>query len=132
MRKAGAEVTYDLLPTVLGDASQLIRLFQNLIGNAIKFRSREPLKIHVSARHRGDEWIFSVRDTGIGIDQKQVERIFVIFQRLHSRQEYPGTGIGLAICKRIVEQHGGRIWVESELQKGSTFRFTIPYKEISA
>ena len=132
IEESGAEVTYDSLPTVLGDASQLTRLFQNLIGNAIKFRSQEPLTIHISARREEAEWIFSVRDTGIGIDQTQVERIFVIFQRLHSRQSYPGTGIGLAICKRIVEQHGGRIWVESELQKGSTFYFTLPYKEVSA
>ena len=129
IEESGAKVTYDLLPTVMGDDAQLIRLFQNLIGNAIKFRSLEPLKIHVSAKSEGDEWIFSVRDTGIGIDPKQAERIFVIFQRLHTRQEYPGSGIGLAICKRIVERHGGRIWVDSKPGTGATFYFTIPERQ---
>jgi PAS domain S-box-containing protein len=129
LEESGAAVTYDLLPTVMGDEAQLIRLFQNLIGNAIKFHSMEPIKIHVSAKREGDEWIFSVKDTGIGIDPKQAERIFIIFQRLHTRQDYPGTGIGLAICKRIVERHGGRIWVESELGTGATFYFTIPERQ---
>ena len=126
IEESGAEVTYDLLPTVKGDEAQLSRVFQNLISNAIKFRSQEPLKIHISARRKKDEWIFTMRDTGIGIDPKQSERIFVMFQRLHTRAEYPGTGIGLAMCRKIVERHGGRIWVESELGKGSTFYFTIP------
>jgi light-regulated signal transduction histidine kinase (bacteriophytochrome) len=121
-----AEVTYDLLPIIMGDEAQLSRLFQNLISNAIKFHSHEPLKIHISAHRKEDEWRFSIRDTGIGIDLKQSQRIFVIFQRLHTRAEYPGTGIGLAICKKIVERHNGRIWVESEPGKGSTFHFTIP------
>jgi light-regulated signal transduction histidine kinase (bacteriophytochrome) len=121
-----AEVTYDLLPIVMGDEAQLSRLFQNLISNPIKFHSHEPLKIHISAHRKEDEWRFSIRDTGIGIDPKQSQRIFVIFQRLHTRAEYPGTGIGLAICKKIVERHNGRIWVESEPGKGSTFYFTIP------
>ena len=129
IEESGAAVTHDLLPTVMGDDAQLIRLFQNLIGNAIKFRSLEPVKIHVSAKREGDEWIFSVLDTGIGINPKQAERIFVIFERLHTRQEYSGTGIGLAICKRIVERHGGRIWVESEPGTGATFFFTIPEKQ---
>jgi PAS domain S-box-containing protein len=127
--ESGAIVTYDLLPTVMGNDAQLSRLFQNLIGNAIKFRGKEPLKIHLSAHREGDEWIFSIRDTGIGIAPEQAERIFLIFQRLHSRQEYPGTGIGLAICKRIVEQHGGRIWVESKPGTGAAFYFTIPEKQ---
>ncbi|MFA4919537.1 MAG: PAS domain S-box protein [Thermodesulfovibrionales bacterium] len=126
IEESGAEVTYDLLPVVMGDAAQLTRLYQNLIGNAVKFRSLEPLKIHIAVKRERNEWLFSIRDTGIGIDPKQAERIFVIFQRLHSRHEYPGTGIGLSICKRIVERHGGRIWLESEPEKGATFYFTIP------
>ena len=127
--ESGAEVTYDLLPTVMGDEAQLSRLFQNLIGNAIKFCGQEPLKIQISADRKEDEWIFSIRDTGIGIEIEQAERIFVIFQRLHTRAEYSGTGIGLAICKKIIESHGGRIWVESSLGKGSTFYFTIPDRQ---
>ena len=124
--KDGAVVTHDPLPTVMADNLQLVQLFQNLIGNAIKFHVEEPPRIHVSAEQKGNEWVFSVRDNGIGIDPQYAERIFVIFQRLHAREEYPGTGIGLAICKKIVERRGGRIWVESQPGTGSTFYFTIP------
>jgi chemotaxis family two-component system sensor kinase Cph1 len=114
------------LPTVMADGTQLMQLFQNLIGNAIKFRSQEQLKIQIGAERLEDAWLFSVRDNGIGIDPQFSDRIFVIFQRLHTRDEYPGTGMGLAICKKIIECHRGNIWVESELGKGATFYFTIP------
>jgi len=121
-----AVVTHDPLPTVMADRGQLGQLFQNLIGNAIKFRGEEPPQIHVSAEQRTGEWLFSVRDNGIGVGPQYAERIFVIFQRLHNREEYPGTGIGLAICKKIVERHGGRIWVVSHTGEGATFYFTLP------
>jgi signal transduction histidine kinase len=124
---SGAVVTSDPLPLVLADEIQLAQLFQNLIGNAIKFHGAIKPLIHVRAESNGTEWIFSVRDNGIGIDPQFAQRIFVIFQRLHSRHEYPGTGIGLAICKKIVERHGGRIWMESQLGQGTTFQFTLPY-----
>jgi signal transduction histidine kinase len=126
MKEADALVTHDSLPSVKADERQMTQLFQNLISNAIKFRGQQPPRIHVSATRRDDEWLFSVQDNGIGIDPQYADRIFVIFQRLHNRDEYSGTGIGLAICKKIVERHGGRIWVESEPGKGSTFFFTLP------
>lgn len=126
IQEAHAVVTHEELPTVMADASQLVQLFQNLVGNAIKFRGAEPPRVHVSAARQGTRWIFSMQDNGIGIDPSFAERIFVIFQRLHSRGEYPGTGIGLALCKKIVERHGGKIRVESELGKGANFLFTIP------
>jgi PAS domain S-box-containing protein len=124
--ESGALVTNDDLPTVVADPTQLLQLFQNLVGNAIKFRGPAPPRVHVSARDLGHEWIFTVQDNGIGIDPQYASRLFVIFQRLHTRQEYPGTGIGLALCRRVVERHGGRIWFESEPGKGSTFFFTFP------
>jgi chemotaxis family two-component system sensor kinase Cph1 len=117
---------------VMADPDQLGRLFQNLVGNALKFRGEEPPHIQVAARREERNWVFSVRDDGIGIDPKYKDRIFVIFQRLHTMETYPGTGIGLSICKKIVERHGGRIWVESEPEKGSTFCFTIPAKEVAS
>ena len=129
IEKNNAVVTYDTLPIVMSNSSQLIQLFQNLIGNAIKFRSQDSPEIHISAQLRDNEWLFSVKDNSIGIDSQYVERIFMIFQRLNSRSEYPGSGIGLSICKRIVERHGGRIWLKSQPGKGSIFYFTIPMKE---
>lgn len=123
--ESGATITHDPLPTVLGDATRLGQVVQNLIGNALKFRGLAPPQIHISAQWEGKQWRFSVRDNGIGIDPAQAGRLFQIFRRLHTRKEYPGTGIGLAICKKIVERHGGRIWVESEIGKGATFFFTL-------
>jgi len=123
---SGAQVTWGPLPEIMGDRSQLVQLVQNLIGNGLTYRGDQPPRIHVSVERRGTEWIFSVRDNGIGIDPKYREQIFEIFKRLHDQKEYPGTGIGLAVCRRVVNRHGGKIWVESELGHGSTFRFTIP------
>jgi chemotaxis family two-component system sensor kinase Cph1 len=121
-----ARITVDSLPAVMADGTQLMQVFQNLIGNALKFRTETPPEIHVSAQRLDKAWVFSVQDNGIGIDPQFFDRIFVIFQRLHTRDEYTGTGMGLAICKKIIDGHRGQIWVESELGHGSTFFFTIP------
>ncbi|MBD3338119.1 MAG: PAS domain-containing protein, partial [Candidatus Lokiarchaeota archaeon] len=123
-----AEITHDPLPTILADSSQIYQVLQNLISNSIKFRSEKPPKIHISAETTHNEWIFSIKDNGIGIDSKYFDRIFIAFQRLHSKTKYSGTGIGLAICKKIIKRHGGKIWIESEEGKGSTFFFSIPKK----
>jgi PAS domain S-box-containing protein len=123
---SSAVVHADSLPLVLGDEFQVGQLFQNLLSNALKFRNEESPWVHISAKRDGGQWVFAICDKGIGIESQYFERIFQMFQRLHTRQEYPGTGVGLAICKKIVEQHGGRIWVESELGKGATFLFTLP------
>jgi PAS domain S-box-containing protein len=124
VEETGAAVTRSPLPKIEVEPSQIVQIFHNLIGNALKFRGQEPPKVHVAARREGREWVFSVRDNGIGIDPAELEAVFAIFKRL--RTEVPGTGVGLAICKKIVERHGGRIWVESEPGRGSTFFFTIP------
>lgn len=126
IRESGAKVTYDELPALIAEPTLLVQLFQNLISNAIKFRSEKPPDVHVHAEQHDDEWVFAVRDNGLGIGPEYAQRIFVLFHRLHGRSAYPGTGIGLAICKRIVERHGGRIWVESEPGQGATFYFTLP------
>jgi PAS domain S-box-containing protein len=126
IRDTGAQVTCGDLPVVMGDRSQLVQLLQNLIDNGIKYHGPAPPRIHVLAEQSGNEWRFSVHDNGIGIDPKHKERIFEIFQRLHTQQAYPGTGIGLALCRRVVHRHGGRIWVDSHLGRGSVFTFTLP------
>jgi light-regulated signal transduction histidine kinase (bacteriophytochrome) len=117
------------LPTIVADESALGQVFQNLLSNAIKFRAGDPPRVEVSATHADDAWTFAVADSGIGVEPAHAERIFRIFQRLHTRDEYGGTGVGLAICKRIVERHGGRIWCESRPDGGTVFRFTIPDAE---
>ncbi len=128
IQETKARISVGSLPTVFADPVQLGQVFQNLISNAIKFRSAEVTEIQVDARQEKEEWIFSVKDNGIGIESKYFDKIFIIFRRLHSRDKYPGTGIGLATCKKIVERHGGRIWVESGPGNGSTFFFSIPVK----
>jgi len=126
VQESGAEVTHSGLPTLAADDTQLVQLFQNLIGNAIKFRRGPRPRVHVEAQPDDDAWQFSVSDDGIGIAPAHFERIFILFQRLHSRSQYDGTGIGLALCKKIVERHGGRIWVASTPGEGTVFRFTLP------
>ena len=122
------EITYDPLPTLLGDEQLMILLFQNLISNSIKYRREEIPKINISATKEENQYLFTVKDNGIGMSPEHLEKIFTIFQRLHTKDEYEGTGIGLAIAQKIVHQHAGEIWAESELGKGSTFYFTIPIK----
>jgi light-regulated signal transduction histidine kinase (bacteriophytochrome) len=130
IEESGALVTHDPLPAVLADDMQLIQLFQNLVGNAIKYQRPGVPRVHVSAARSGaKKWTFAVKDNGLGIDSQYFERIFGMFQRLHKREEFAGTGIGLAICKKIVERHGGSISVESEPGQGSTFRFTLDGSE---
>ncbi len=129
----GATITHDVLPTVSIDKPRFVQLFQNLIGNALKFTAPDrPPEVRIGCARQGNDWLFSVRDNGIGIEEQNFERVFELFQRLHSRSEYPGTGIGLAVCKKIVERHGGRLWLESEIGKGTTFHFTVPAERVGA
>jgi PAS domain S-box-containing protein len=128
IKETNAVITHDALPHIIADSMQMVQLLQNLIDNGIKFHSDKLPQIHIGAKQNENEWVFSVRDNGIGIDPQYFNRLFIIFQRLHSRDEYPGTGIGLAVCKRIVARHGGQIWVESEVGEGATFYFTIPIR----
>ena len=125
IEESGAQITHDPLPRVLADGRQLEQLFTNLLGNALKFRGGEAPRVHVDARRSGRHWVFAVQDNGIGLDPQYADRVFVMFQRLHARDEYPGTGVGLAICKKIVERHGGRISVKSTPGSGATFVFTL-------
>ena len=129
VKKSNAQVVRDALPRIKCNKVQLLHLFQNLIGNAIKYsRKEEAPRIEISAQAKDQAWIFSVKDNGIGIEEEYYDRIFEVFRRLHGRNEYPGTGIGLAICKKIVERNGGKIWVNSAVGQGSTFYFSIPEK----
>jgi len=129
LEDSGGEITHDPLPVVVADESQLVQLFQNLCGNALKFHGEPVPKIHVSCASRDEEYEISVQDNGIGIEPQYFERIFMVFQRLHDKGQYPGTGIGLAICKKVVDRHGGRIWVESAPGQGSCFHFTLPKRK---
>ena len=125
IEERNVKITYDALPSLFADATQLTQLFQNLIGNAIKFGASGHPSVHLAASEQPGSWSFEVTDNGIGIDPQYFERIFIIFQRLQPQGSYEGTGIGLAICKKIVERHGGRIWVESDIGKGAAFKFTL-------
>jgi light-regulated signal transduction histidine kinase (bacteriophytochrome) len=125
---SGATVTATDLPEVHADPQQMVQLMENLIGNAIKFRREEPPSVRITALHGSNEWIFAVQDNGIGIEKEYKDKVFQMFQRLHPRETFPGTGIGLAICKKVVERHGGRIWFESEPGEGTTFFFSLPEK----
>jgi light-regulated signal transduction histidine kinase (bacteriophytochrome) len=127
-RRSAAVITRDALPTLIADGVQVEQLFHHLVDNALKFQNGKRPRVHIGAEHRASEWVFFVRDNGIGIDPELADRIFLVFQRLHGRGEYAGTGMGLAICQRIVDRRGGRIWVESEPGKGSTFYFTMPQR----
>ncbi len=133
IKDSGASITHDPMPTLLVDRGQMVRLFQNLIGNAVKYRKPgQPTHVHISAEQRGSEWVISIRDNGIGFDPKYASTIFAPFKRLHTAEEYPGTGVGLAICRRIVQAQGGRIWAESVLGEGTTFSFTLPVEGSAA
>ncbi len=133
IQESGASVTHDPMPTLPVDRGQMVRLFQNLIGNAVKYRKAdEPSHVHISAELTGAAWVFSIRDNGIGFDPKYASAIFQPFKRLHTAEEYPGTGVGLAICRRIVQAQGGRIWAESALGEGTTFFFTLPVESLAA
>jgi signal transduction histidine kinase len=127
IRESGAVVTYTSLPVVRMEASQMTQVFQNLIANAIKFHDEQPPKISVQAERAGPDWLFSVSDNGIGIAPENAETVFVVFHRLHTRSEYSGNGIGLAICKKVIERNGGKIWIEPSAGQGSTFKFTLPF-----
>ena len=125
IRENHVAITRETLPTIYGDYPQIKQVFQNLLANSIKYKSQQIPKIHISAKEEDDQWLFSFTDNGIGIDPEYSRLIFKIFKRLHTRDEYEGTGIGLAITERIILHHGGKIWVESKLGEGSTFHFTI-------
>ena len=129
IKLSGAVITYDEMPILKVDKTQFIQLFQNLLSNAIKFRRQDPPIIHIGVKKINDEWVFSIKDNGIGIESKFFDKLFNIFYRLHTKEEYPGTGIGLPICKKIIQRYGGQIWVKSEIGKGSTFFFTIFQKK---
>jgi light-regulated signal transduction histidine kinase (bacteriophytochrome) len=129
IQESDARITHDPLPTVTADPGQLTQVFQNLLANAIKFRGARTPHIHINAEKAENGWHFAIRDNGIGIEPQYFERIFLVFQRLHTRSEYPGTGIGLSLCKKIIERHGGQIWIESQKNQGSTFHFTIQEKK---